>query len=80
MLLACFVAILDCLDTPYMSQNRLEGPRMHRNVPQEQRLRQKDQHVIGVGDDTRIDPKVVYKGTKLCQNAKKNMPYSARSC
>ena len=63
------VCFLDCWDTPCMSRNRLEGLKRHRNVPQVQRMRQEDQQVIG--NDTKNDPKVASRGTKLCQNAKK---------
>ena len=54
--------------TPYVSEERLQGPRMHRNMPQGQRMRQKDQQVTG--SDTKTDSEVACKGTKLCQNAK----------
>ena len=39
-----------------MSQNILEGPKMYEKMPQEQRIRQKGQHVTG--NDTKIDPEV----------------------
>ena len=54
---------------------RLEGPKMHRNLPQDQRVRQQDQQVTR--NDIRIAPEVAYKGTKLCQNATKNAFFSS---
>ena len=49
-------------------KKKFEGPEMHTNVPQQQRMQQKDQEVTW--GDTKIDSKVACKGTKLSQNAK----------
>ena len=62
-LLACFVAVAGYLNTFYIPKV-LKGPKMHRNVPQEQRMRQKDREATGY--DTKIGCKVADKGTKLC--------------
>ena len=55
-----------------MSQQCLEGPNMHKNVPQEQRVWQKDQQVTG--NDTKIDPK---KGQNCAKMPKKSAFFSS---
>ena len=54
-----------------MSRKRLEGPTVHTIVPQERRMRHRDQQVAG--DDTKTDPQGSLKRDKIvpkCQKKK----------
>ena len=62
--------------TPCVSQKHLEEPKNALKYATGRKERQTDQQVTGNGSDTKIDPKVAQKETKLCQHAKKKTFFS----